>query len=74
MSLQALPASFRPAQMAMRHLCSQRSVQLSQLKLLRRRSTKVIVLDRGDGRAVPIAKRLQKFGVQRAFVVQGGFK
>ena len=34
----------------------------------------MVLLDRGDGRAVPIAKRLQKFGVQRSFVVQGGFR
>ncbi len=50
------------------------ALTISELRSVQPRSTKVVLLDRGDGRAVPIAKRLQRFGVQRAFVVQGGFR
>lgn len=49
------------------------ALAISQLRAVRG-GTKVILLDRGDGRAVPIAKRLKKYGVRRAFVVQGGFR
>lgn len=49
------------------------ALTISQLRAVRG-GTKVILMDRGDGRAVPIAKRLSKFGVRRAFVVQGGFR
>jgi hypothetical protein len=49
------------------------ALAISQLRAVRG-GTKVILLDRGDGRAVPIAQRLSKYGVRRAFVVQGGFR
>jgi hypothetical protein len=49
------------------------ALAISQLRVVRG-GTKVILLDRGDGRAVPIAQRLSKYGVRQAFVVQGGFR
>jgi rhodanese-related sulfurtransferase len=49
------------------------ALAISQLRAVRG-GTKVILLDRGDGRAVPIAQRLNKYGVRQAFVVQGGFR
>lgn len=49
------------------------ALTISQLRAVRR-GTKVILMDRGDGRAVPIAKRLNKFGVRSVFVVEGGFR
>ena len=49
------------------------ALAISQLRAVRG-GTKVILLDRGDGRAVPIAQRLSKYGVRQSFVVQGGFR
>lgn len=47
---------------------------IAQLSKVRRRRTMVVLLDRGDGTAVPIAKRLLTFGVLNSCVVQGGFR
>ncbi len=50
------------------------ALAISQLAKVRKGSTTVIVLDRGDGKAVAIAKRLPRLGVARSCVVQGGFR
>lgn len=47
---------------------------IAQLSKVRRQRTMVVVLDGGDGTAVPIAKRLLTFGVLNSCVVRGGFR
>lgn len=47
---------------------------IASLSKVRRRRTMVVLLDQGDGTAVPIAKRLLTFGVLNSCVVRGGFR
>ena len=46
---------------------------VANLKLVRPSNTRVIVMDRGDGRAIDVAKALGTVGCRRAYVLSGGF-
>ena len=47
---------------------------VANLKLVRPGSTRIIVMDRGDGQAIDVAKALETVGCRRAYVLRGGFR
>ena len=46
---------------------------IANLRLVTPGSTRIIVMDRGDGRAVAVAKALETVGCRRSSVLSGGF-
>ena len=47
---------------------------ISNLRQLRDRGTKVIVMDGENGRAVAVARTLRSLGCQKPYVLEGGFR
>ena len=47
---------------------------IAALRQLRRGRTKVVIMDRGDGRGIAVAKAFRDLGCRQSYTLKGGFR